>query len=67
MIKTICDSVNHTRFPKDDNLPDWAHRDNKVTKSDCVDYRVILRVLVINNLPSYTIIANAAVCIAVYN
>ena len=21
-IKTICDSVNHTRFPKEDHLPD---------------------------------------------
>jgi len=27
--------VNHTRFPKD--LPDWALRDNKVTKGDRVD------------------------------
>jgi len=22
IIKTICDSVNHTRFPKEDHLPD---------------------------------------------
>jgi len=32
--KTICDSVNHTRFPKEDHLPDWARRDNKDTKGD---------------------------------
>jgi len=31
------DSVNHTRFPKEDQLPDWARRDNKVTKSDRVE------------------------------
>jgi len=30
--KTICVSVNHTRFPKEDHLPDWAHRDNWVGK-----------------------------------
>jgi len=30
IIKTICDSVNHTRFPKEDYLPDWARRDNKL-------------------------------------
>jgi hypothetical protein len=29
--------VNHTRFPKEDHLPDWALRDNKVTKFDCVE------------------------------
>ena len=28
--------MNHTRFPKEDHLPDWARRDNKVTKG----YRV---------------------------
>jgi len=26
--------VNHTLFPKEDHLPDWARRDNKVTKGD---------------------------------
>jgi len=26
--------VNHTRFPKEDHLPDWARRDNKDTKGD---------------------------------
>jgi len=28
--------VNHTRFPKEDHLPEWARRDNKVTKGDRV-------------------------------
>jgi hypothetical protein len=32
--KTKCDSVNHTHFPEEDHLPDWARRDNKVTKGD---------------------------------
>jgi len=26
--------VNHTRFPKEDHLPNWERRDNKVTKDD---------------------------------
>jgi len=39
IIKTICNSVNHTRFPKDDHLPDWARRDNKVTKGDRVEHK----------------------------
>jgi len=29
IIKTICDSVNHTHFPKEYHLPDWACQDNK--------------------------------------
>ena len=29
--------MNHTRFPKEDHLPDRAHRDNKVTKGDRVE------------------------------
>jgi len=29
--------MNHTCFPKEDHLPDWARRDNKVTKGDPVD------------------------------
>jgi len=33
----MCDSVNHTRFPKEDHLPEWARRDNKVTKGDRVE------------------------------
>ena len=37
IIKTKCDSVNHTRFPTEDHLPYWACRDNKVTKDDRVD------------------------------
>ena len=28
--------MNHTRFPKEDHLPDWARRDNKDTKGDRV-------------------------------
>ena len=34
--KTIFDSVNHTRFPKEDHLSDWARRDNKDTEGDRV-------------------------------
>jgi len=30
--------VNHTRFPKEDHLPDRARRDNKVTKGDRVEW-----------------------------
>ena len=33
----MCDSVNHTRFPKEDHLPNWERRDNKVTKGDRVE------------------------------
>jgi len=29
--------VNHTRFPKEDQLPDCASRDNQVKKGDRVD------------------------------
>jgi len=29
--------VNHTRFPKEDHLPDWARQDNNVTKGDRVE------------------------------
>ena len=29
--------MNHTRFPVEDHLPDWARRDNKVTKGDRVE------------------------------
>ena len=36
MIKTICDSVSHIRFPKEDHLPDWARRDKKVTCWICI-------------------------------
>jgi len=30
--------VNHTRFPKEDHLPDWARRDNKIMKGDSVEH-----------------------------
>ena len=36
----MCDSVNHTRFPKVDHLPDSARRDNKVAKGDRVEWIV---------------------------
>ena len=32
IIKTKCDSVKHTCFPKEDHLPNWARRDNEVMK-----------------------------------
>jgi len=38
IIKIMCNSVNHTHFPKEDHLPDWERPDNKVTKGDRVDY-----------------------------
>ena len=34
----MCDLVNHTRFPKENHLPDWARRDNQVKKGDRVQY-----------------------------
>jgi hypothetical protein len=37
MTKNICDSVNHTHFPKEDHLPEWARRDNEVKKADRVE------------------------------
>jgi len=42
MIKTVCDSVNHSRFPKEDHLPDWAWRDKNVTKGDRVEYQLFV-------------------------
>jgi len=30
--------MNHTRFPKEDHLPDWARRDNKDTKGGSVEH-----------------------------
>ena len=33
--------MNHTSFPKEDHLPDWARRDNKDTKGDRVDHHHI--------------------------
>ena len=32
------DSVNHTRFPKEDQLPGRASRDNEVKKGARVEY-----------------------------
>ena len=49
----MCDSVNHTRFPKgdhhsvnhtrflkEDHQPNWARRDNKVMKGDRAEAHV---------------------------
>ena len=33
----MCDSVNHTRFPKEKHLPYWARRGNKDKKGDRVE------------------------------
>jgi len=30
--------MNHTRFPKEDHLPDCAHQDNQVKKGDRVEW-----------------------------
>ena len=30
--------MNHTCFPKEDHLPDWERRDNKVTKGNRAEY-----------------------------
>ena len=35
--KSIFDSLNHIRFPKEDHLPDCASRDNQVKKGDRVE------------------------------
>jgi hypothetical protein len=34
----MCDPVNHTRFPKEDHLPDWVCRDKHGNKGDRVEY-----------------------------
>jgi len=39
--KTLCDSVKHTRFSKEDHLPNWARRHNKATKDYRVEYTKI--------------------------
>ena len=36
IIKTVCYSVNRTRFPKQDHLPDWVCRDKHDNKGDLV-------------------------------
>ena len=33
----MCDSVNHTRFPKEDHLPDWVCRDKHGNKGERVE------------------------------
>ena len=32
----MCDSVNHTHFPKEDHLPDWVCWDKQGNKGDRV-------------------------------
>jgi hypothetical protein len=34
----MCDSVNHTRFLKEDHVPDWVCRDKHGNKGDRVEY-----------------------------
>jgi len=36
--KSIFDLVNHTRFPKEDHLPDCAYRDKHGNKGDRVEH-----------------------------
>ena len=33
--------MNHTRLPKEIHLPDWARRDNHITKGDRVDCNAV--------------------------
>jgi len=35
--------VIHTRFAKEDHLPDWARRDNKDTKGDRAELEAVNR------------------------
>jgi len=47
--KYMCDWVNHTRFPKEDHVPDWVCRDKRDkhgNKGDCVRTVVTLRIVV---------------------
>ena len=50
--------MNQTRFPKEDHLPEWALRNNRVTKGDRVDnflqtlpfaLSIIIIIIIINN------------------
>ena len=41
--KTVFDSVNHTRLPKEDHLPDWARRDNQVKKGELCRLFCVIR------------------------
>jgi len=34
----MCDSVNHTRLPKEDLLPGWARQGKQGTKGDHVEH-----------------------------
>ena len=45
--KTICNSVNDARFPKEDQLPDRACRDNQVKRDDHVEYIQVLMLLIL--------------------
>ena len=45
--------MNHTRFPKQDHLPDWARRNNQVKKGGRVE-RVEIKINYENNQPDAT-------------
>jgi len=36
-------SLNHTHFPKEDHLPDWARQDNQVKKDGQIEYNGVLQ------------------------
>jgi hypothetical protein len=36
------DSVNHTRFLKEDHIPDWVRRDKHSNKGECVNLNTIM-------------------------
>ena len=48
IIISIFDSVNHTRFPKEDHIPDCASRDNQVRKGDRVECLELIKCRFIN-------------------
>ena len=53
-MKTKCYSVNHTLFPKENQIPEWALRGNKVSNGDRVDFRHAIKSQLIRkpfNLP----------------
>jgi len=54
--------VNHTRFPKEDHLPDWARRDNKVTKGDRVEYLTVCLVSMTLSGPYRSEVDSAKCC-----
>ena len=43
IVETKCDSVNHTRFPKEYHLADWACEKNQVKKGDHVVAYTVIR------------------------